>query len=109
MKKYLIPFLALLLCSCSEKYTYYIETENGERIVAGNSTIGENEVGNFRASSDSAAYLEGYHRLVLAQQVYNDLAQANLNKHGKPVRLFIFNEDGTEISNIDFATKHAEE
>lgn len=109
MKNLSILILLIMACSCAENYTYYIETENGERIVAGNSITKENELGKFQASSDSAAYLEGYTRLILAQQVYNDFLESNLNKHGKPVKLFLYDENGTDISNIQFTTKEKEE
>jgi hypothetical protein len=109
MKNLLIILLSILACSCTENYTYYIETESGERIVAANSTIGENEVGKFYAPSDSAAYIEGYTRLVLAQKLYNDLLRDNLNEHGKPVKLVLINEDGTDISDIQFVTRSKEE
>ncbi len=105
MKNLSILILLIMACSCAENYTYYIETENGERIVAGNSITKENELGKFQASSDSTAYT----RLILAQQVYNDLLESNLNKHGKPVKLFLYDEKGTDISNIQFTTKEKEE
>lgn len=109
MKNILILLASIMTCSCAENYTYYLETENGERVVAGNSVIGENQVGKFHASSDSVAYLEGYTRLVIAQQVYRDLCQSNLNRHGKPVKLFLYDENGKDISDLHFRSREAEE
>ena len=109
MKKLLLLICVLmLLTACNKKYRY-VEIVREQSVLGGSSEIEKDEA-TISASSDSTAYIEAFSKFCISQKVYSDMRKKDMADNlDIPIGFKLYNSEGVDISDIDFATKKQKE
>ena len=108
MKCFYIIFIAVFaFSSCQKKYTYVEEVR--ETSVFGGSSVKDRDEKIITASSDTAAYLEAYQKFCISKKVYQDMLVSGMKDPTVPLRFKLYDEQGNDISDIQFATRTVKE
>ena len=111
MKRVFFLFCALiLLVACNSNREYkYVEIVK-EQSVLGGSSVKEKDEEIISAPSDSAAYIKAFSNFCIAQKVYSDMREEGMADYlDIPIGFKLYTPEGTEISDLYFATKEQQE
>ena len=112
MKRLIFTALTLfsLLTSCDNTKNYkYVEIDNEEGILGGNTTT-EKDPKTINAATDSAAYLEAYQNYCISLKVNRDMKQSLGTASAIPTGFKLYDDKGTDITNsVFFADKEKQE
>lgn len=99
--------LMLILLSCDKKYTY-IETIKEKSLLGNSYTEKERDPDVIKAKNDTLAYLQAYRNFCISLKVYDDMKKKGSASYFQPINFKILNENGSDITNIDFVTKKSQ-
>lgn len=106
MKKLNFTFLVfiLLLVSCNKKYTY---TETViEHDIFDRASINKKESKKIYAKNDSIAYMKAYETFCISIRVYEHMKEKGASSYiDTPIDFNLYDNNGKDISEIQFTTK----
>lgn len=109
MKKLLLSLLFVYtFISCEKKYSY-IEIIKEPELIGNGYDIKEKDLEVIKAKDDTTAYLKAYSKFCIAVKASMLVSEKVSVNFSIPIDFKIIDENGSDITNIKFATKEAKE